>query len=468
MMGAILRWLRSNDGTIPVAVRRARRVMARLHVWSTGTTIPRAMDNVIAANVHVPRPATVHRTGTQRRVVALSTYALGPRQTGGQLRGWHLNHAISSLPEVTVDAVSLTTDPGLHGSVQFGESYTEHRVMYSDDFYAAETRLRLLAGPTAITDVAAALMWQKNAEFVRIAGDLIRRADLVLLVQPYLIGATKFFNPEATIALDEHNDEFALKSEMIASNSAGAWLLDNVGQIEYRAIRESSLLTATTSEDLKDLARRHLPSAQMEVIPNGVDTAEIEFVTGHDRLRRSQALESELGLRTHHPTALFIGSGHRPNIEAGRRIIEFAEHTPEVEFVLAGRHSERLHRHRLPNNVHLLGVVDDELLDLLLAGCTIALNPMAAGSGSNLKLLSYLAAGLPVVSTYVGTRGIDADEAAVVCCELQEFPDAINSLIANSTRERSITGRQYVQDHCDWQAIGARFRALVEELMELP
>ncbi len=38
---------------------------------------------------------------------------------------------------------------------------------------------------------------------------------------------------------------------------------------------------------------------------------------------------------------------------------------------------------------------------------SVAVNPMVSGSGTNLKIVEYLAAGVPVVSTPFGMRGLD-------------------------------------------------------------
>jgi glycosyltransferase involved in cell wall biosynthesis len=463
-MSSPLRWIRTGDGPIPRTARRGRRLAARTAVWVSRRRISSYMESVTLAH----SPPVSQRRSTRAptpRIVTLSTYALGPRQTGGQLRGWHLNGALAASGRYQIEALSLTTDPRHVATIEYNNRFRETRIGYSEEFYRQETSLRLLAGPTAITDIAAARMWPAISEFRQHADRLLTGAHGVLLIQPYLIDVARTFT-DAPIALDEHNDELMLKREMIASNTAGRWLVEQVRDIETRAILESSLLTATTEEDLEALTHRHPSASRIAVVPNGVDTSTIEFVTGSDRLRRGRAISQETGIPTTAPTALFIGSGHRPNIEAGRAIIHFAHHLPEVQFLLAGRHSERLHRRGLPDNVSLLGVVDDDLLELLLTGSTVALNPMEGGSGSNLKVLSYLAAGLPVVSTSVGTRGIDAEDAGIVTAGIEDFPSAIASLVATTTRERSVNGRHYVEAHCDWRALGTQFSTLIEQMLE--
>ncbi len=93
---------------------------------------------------------------------------------------------------------------------------------------------------------------------------------------------------------------------------------------------------------------------------------------------RSRMLERLGGPRARH-LALFVGSGHAPNIEAGRAVMEMAPLMPEITFLLAGRHSRFLDHRRVPANVRLLGPVGDDQLADLLGAADVALNPMGTG-----------------------------------------------------------------------------------------
>jgi glycosyltransferase involved in cell wall biosynthesis len=60
----------------------------------------------------------------------------------------------------------------------------------------------------------------------------------------------------------------------------------------------------------------------------------------------------------------------------------------------------------LPGNVDLTGQFAPEFKRAVLSVADLALNPVATGSGTNLKMLDYFAAGTPVVSTPFGARGL--------------------------------------------------------------
>jgi len=463
VMGSIASWLRTAESPVPLAVRAARRTAARWSARVRHRSVPAYLEQVVAS-VPAPPPARGRTArSTPPKIVEVSTYPLHPRQSGGQLRGWYLAEALGHEGRADVSVVSLTTDPSLAGVRELAPGLVEHCIVLPAAHVEREAALRLVTGDVALTDIASGLLWTGIAGLPDVLARELDDASASVLVQPYLVDAVRALAPGLPIVCDEHNDEHALKSGLLPSNAAGRWLLERVDRIERVAVEGASLVTATTDLDLDQLGARYDIDAPTAVVPNGVDTAGIEFVSGDARRDRGEALARELGTVPGRPTALFVGSGHGPNIAAGHDLIDVARHAPDVDFLLAGRHSSLLHTAHVPPNVRLLGPVSDDVLDLLLGGCDLALNPMRSGSGSNLKLLTYLAAGLPVISTAVGARGIDAAAAGVQIWDDAELREGVAAFAGSDHAERSLAGRHYVEEHCDWRAIGRRFAALVSE-----
>jgi glycosyltransferase involved in cell wall biosynthesis len=119
-------------------------------------------------------------------------------------------------------------------------------------------------------------------------------------------------------------------------------------------------------------------------------------------------------------------------------------------------------------NVVLLGEVTDEEKRYLYMAADVALNPMMSGSGTNVKMLDYMAARIPVVTTPVGARGLAVeDHKDVMICAIQDFPSKISELLTDkSLCERlSLNGRRLVEEQYDWRKIAQTMAEDLEELV---
>jgi glycosyltransferase involved in cell wall biosynthesis len=102
-----------------------------------------------------------------------------------------------------------------------------------------------------------------------------------------------------------------------------------------------------------------------------------------------------------------------------------------------------------------------------LQAADIALCPLLTGSGTSLKTLEYLSAGLPLVSTDVGIRGLGLHSGRdVVISTPGDMPDNVARLAAqpNEMAGLSAAGRAAVAGRFSWKAVG---RATTEALDEL-
>jgi glycosyltransferase involved in cell wall biosynthesis len=78
------------------------------------------------------------------------------------------------------------------------------------------------------------------------------------------------------------------------------------------------------------------------------------------------------------------------------------------------------------------------------------------GSGTRLKVLTYLAAGKAVVATRKACEGLDVRDGvhALLRDDPVEFAGAIRDLLADSGRRRELgaAGRTLVESRYDWRA----------------
>ena len=97
----------------------------------------------------------------------------------------------------------------------------------------------------------------------------------------------------------------------------------------------------------------------------------------------------------------------------------------------------------------------------------MAINPVFWGSGSNLKQVEYLAAGLPSVTTPAGARGFALKPSVHAIVEsLEEMPRRLAWLLQNQEFGKSIAraGREFAERYFDWTVLGRRLNKVYEAM----
>jgi glycosyltransferase involved in cell wall biosynthesis len=105
----------------------------------------------------------------------------------------------------------------------------------------------------------------------------------------------------------------------------------------------------------------------------------------------------------------------------------------------------------------------------LLGAADVALNPMRIGSGTNLKLLEYLAWAIPVVSTPFGARGIEViDGIHLRFAEPERFATTVAEVLADplGAEQRARAGRSLVAERYGWSHLGAALAGVIDDLGE--
>lgn len=107
------------------------------------------------------------------------------------------------------------------------------------------------------------------------------------------------------------------------------------------------------------------------------------------------------------PNLLFVGSGNLLNVQGARFFAEqvlplIRRERPDVQLLLAGGIAAQMSDGQ---GIVKLGFVPR--LQQAFAQAMVFVNPVLAGTGVNIKLLDALAAGMPIVSTTSGARGLD-------------------------------------------------------------
>ncbi len=196
---------------------------------------------------------------------------------------------------------------------------------------------------------------------------------------------------------------------------------------------------------------------KISVIPNGASIEEPAVLMPEEK----QSVRDRFGF-DNKPIAVFLASGgYAPNDEAALYICTtLARELPMISFALMGSVCNAISENTLSTlapNVTLLGIVSDQEKKAILSVSDIALNPVMQGSGTNIKNFDYLSAGLPVVTTPVGARGIDfIDSVNGIIADIENFPAAIHTLIENTALLKKISyNARILAEQYDWRTIAA-------------
>ncbi|MGH3999303.1 MAG: glycosyltransferase, partial [Pseudonocardiaceae bacterium] len=118
-----------------------------------------------------------------------------------------------------------------------------------------------------------------------------------------------------------------------------------------------------------------------------------------------------------------------------------------------------LHRHQRPGGVAFVGnLYYEPNLCAALSTARVGIAPLDSGGGMKLKVLDYLAAGLPVVGTPEAFVGFDAPERfALVCATatMTDLPALVEELLADQRLRYRLghTGRRLVERCYSWRAM---------------
>ncbi len=395
---------------------------------------------------------TVQARRRPKLTVAL-TFPVYPPQGGGQSRVFHLYRQLARWFDIDLVTLTDASLPGLEAEIAPG--LREIRVPKSAKHQHEEWSIEQQVG-MPISDVAMPWLYSLTPDYLKALEESTRSASAIVACHPYLLPALQEVS-DRPLWYEAQDVEVLLKQSLLPDNKTGRELLALTRQVEQDCCRLSRLILVCAQEDANHLKTLYgvEPNKLVEV-PNGVDVHEITYVSPRRRTLLRQQSGSWAGF-----TALFIGSWHGPNLDAIEAILTMANQLPQVTFLLMGSGGLSLKDRHMPPNVAIMGIVDEGIKDATLSLVDVAINPMRFGSGTNLKMLDYFAAGVPVISTQFGIRGLGVEHGKH--CFLTEWEYFVHAIWQFQQERpaaihyRAEQARRLVEEKFDWAVIARQF-----------
>lgn len=267
-------------------------------------------------------------------------------------------------------------------------------------------------------DVIASEFCLSNTTLLMIYKALARSARSIVVEHPYMAVLPLASNDD--FVYSSQNNEALLKARLLQYHPESDRLINRVATLERTAVQKATSVIAVSSDDASSLLEGVTTAGPMLVVRNGADKPAVCERSVFEKTRKTIKLSS----------AVFLGSAHMPNVDAARFIAEvLAPACPEIDFHIVGSVCNAIAA-REQRNITLWGILDEDTKTAVMQSCAIAINPMMAGSGSNVKLADYLGNGLHVVTTEFGQRGYPAIvDAHVTTVELEDFPGATRDAV---------------------------------------
>lgn len=280
------------------------------------------------------------------------------------------------------------------------------------------------------------------------------RSKMLRILSRARLDAVQFEDSETALFFGEYLKEKLHIPVIIELHDVGTVLKKTLGGfspkeiaitdfIHFASGEIADLLIAMTEEDRRYFIEEiGLSSSRLVLSPNGVDPNIFPY----------------LGPNLKKKNIIFVGNMfYQPNKDAVKRIIDSV--LPSIKNNVGVRFvgmvpSDLIYRYGHIPKVTFTGFIKD--LNSELRKATIAIAPLTAGSGMKVKVLNYAAAGLPIITTSIGSNGYDKLPGLVIEDEIKNFPTIVNRLLSSPRTLRRIgkQNRNAVVQHYTWEKVG--------------
>lgn len=321
--------------------------------------------------------------------------------------------------------------------------------------YRGWTDLRLIAQEPFKTYIFPIDRYYNDISFL---ANLIRKEKLRIIqfndLEPIISQGTKLSQATGAYIVSESH---YIVSRLAKSIGASASRIRSIRKLEAAAGCAVDHVVCLSENDRPELRNKmRISNNRISVVPSGVDLREIKY----------------WGPNFSSKTVLFLGNLYfEPNAHAVRAIHAYILPSLQQEgfkFLIVGDCPPAFKRKYESYNFRFTGPIRD--LNVIFRQATVAVAPILGGTGLRIKILNYLGAGLPVISTSIAALGIRNTRHMIIENDFRKYAGLIKSLLKNRSKtiRHSIAARRSIESDFDWQKMAFRVASVYRKILSRP
>ena len=385
------------------------------------------------------------------RILFLSPRQCWPSHSGAKLREYHFLKALAQRAEVTY---AHFTDPDSAPLTQAELPFC--RAVVAIPKPPAYGPLRTLQGvlgrwPLTILNYGSPEMTAAiNRLIAETQFDLIH-LDIIHVMR---YGEQLARSTKSKIVYNWHNIESEAMqrySETVASPAKRWYARQTAAKLRAREddILRDAIGHVVCSQRECDQLQRIAPKARIEVVPNGVEMKYFANAGAGSEAGRDLVFIGSMAYYPNAEAAVFFSHNIWPAIR---------ERMPQLRLMIVGANPgpDVVALGALPG-VTVTGTVPD--VRPYYGQALASIVPLRTGSGTRLKILEAMAAGVPVISTPLGAEGLNVTPGTDILIAGADDPQAwIRQLEGLPAQRQSLVaaGLNLVRTHYDWEALGTK------------
>jgi glycosyltransferase involved in cell wall biosynthesis len=243
----------------------------------------------------------------------------------------------------------------------------------------------------------------------------------------------KYFLKAKHLVIDLHNIDTV---RLLCYPKISKSFVNLIYLIERKATKHASLNIVVSYKDFY-VAKKLFNITNIIIVPNFVPYSEIE------KIRKQFNGEICVEERCISGTYIVFHGDFRyyPNREALLLLIKHImpriwKNHPDIKLVVIGPGLPRVSN----GKIVFLGYVPQETLYKLICNATCALIPILRGGGTRIKILEYLACGVPVISTKIGAKGLELEnfKHIILVDKVEDIPEMFDLLMKDATLKKEL------------------------------